>query len=103
MEKAGRSVKSLLQRSDPFKERICSREGCFVCHTEKKGSCDKNGVNYLITCTSCEDVYHGETSKNAYTRGKQQGGKIGDVEALSRMPRECATGIQDASHGAVSE
>ena len=32
---------------------------------------DKNGVNYVVTCTYCENVYNGETSKNAYTRGKQ--------------------------------
>ena len=36
MEKASWSVKSHLQCSDPFKERICSREGCFICNTEKK-------------------------------------------------------------------
>ena len=89
VEKAGRSVKSLLQRSDPFKERICSREGCFVCHTEKKGSCDKNGVNYVITCTSCEDVYHGETSKNAYTRGKQHLDEYNNKAGKSVMWRHC--------------
>ena len=76
MEKAGRSVKSMLQRSDPFKSGTCGRALCFVCGTEKKGLCDKNGVNYVITCLGCENSgqkgeYIGETSKNAYTRGKQ--------------------------------
>ena len=52
VEKSGRSVKSFLQRSDQFKERICSQEGCVVCNTEQKGSCDKNEVNYVITCTT---------------------------------------------------
>ena len=40
VEKAGRSVKSMLQRSDPFKPRTCGRALCFICETEKKGSCD---------------------------------------------------------------
>ena len=77
VEKAGRSVKSMLQRSDPFKPRTCGRALCFICETEKKGSCDKNGVNYVITCVGCENSgkkgeYHGETSKNACTRGRHQ-------------------------------
>ena len=89
VEKAGRSVKSLLQRSDPFKERVCSREGCFVCTTEKKGSCDKNGVNYAITCTNCENVYNGETSKNAYTRGKQHLDEYENKAGKSVLWRHC--------------
>ena len=76
VEKAGRSVKSMLQRSDPFKPRTCGRALCFICETERKGSCNKNRANYVITCVGCENSgkkgeYHGETSKNAYTRGRQ--------------------------------
>ena len=51
----------------------------FVCKTEKKALCDKNGVNYVIRCVGCENLrknttnreHHGDTSKNAYTGGKQ--------------------------------
>ena len=55
LEKTGRSMKSLLQRSGPFKPRKCGRALCFICETKKKGSCDKNEVNYVITCVGCEN------------------------------------------------
>ena len=89
VEKAGRSLKSLLQRSDPFKDKLCGRERCFVCDTEKKGSCDKNGINYAITCVSCENVYHGETSKNAFTWGKQHLDEYDNKAAKSVLWRHC--------------
>ena len=76
VEKAGRSVKSLLKLTDPFQSLTCGWVLRFICKTQKKGLCDKNGVNYIITCMGCESVgqkreYNGETSKNAYKRGKQ--------------------------------
>ena len=89
VEKAGRSIKSMLQRSDPFKERRCGRESCFVCTTEGKESCDKNGINYAVTCTSCENVYHGETSKNAFTRGKQHLDEYRNKASKSVLWRHC--------------
>ena len=44
--------------------------------TGGKGSCGKEDVTYSITCNNCgkRDIvrlYHGETSKNAYTCGKK--------------------------------
>ena len=94
VEKSGRSVKSMLQRSDPFKERTCGRDMCFVCGTEKKGLCDKNGVNYAIVCAGCEDFgkkgeYHGETSRNAYTRGKEHLDEYRTQAAKSVLWRHC--------------
>ena len=76
VEKARRSIKSMIQRSDPFQPERCDRESCLVCDAGGKGSCDKEGVTYAITCVDCaekgvERVYQGETSKNAYTRGKK--------------------------------
>eukprot|EP00794_Sanderia_malayensis_P013424 gene13424-14803_t len=73
VEKAGRSLKSRLQRSDPFKEASCNCETCLI---GGRGSCSKDGINYEIACVGCEqqgrDVkYHGESSKNGYTHGKQ--------------------------------
>ena len=89
MEKAGQSVKSLIQHWDPFKERICGREGCFVCNTEMKGSCEKNGVNYVIMCASCENFFNRKTSKNAYTRGKQYFDEYNNKVGISVMWRHC--------------
>ena len=33
------------------------------------GRCRVDGITYKVTCKRCEEVYVGETSKNAYTRG----------------------------------
>ena len=76
VEKAGRSVKSAVQRSDPLKAAACDRKICLVCETGGRGSCSKDGVNYEITCVGCEEadrggIYHGESSKNGFTRGKK--------------------------------
>ena len=50
VEKAGRSIKSMIQRSDPFRTEKCDRQSCMVCQTSGKGSCDKEGVTYSIRC-----------------------------------------------------
>ncbi len=68
VETAGRSLKSSLQRSDPFRGSRCLRQDCVVCETGVKGRCDRNSVVYTITCIDCGDVYHGETSRSAYVR-----------------------------------
>ena len=72
VENAGRSVKSMVQRSD---QERCGRESRPMCTTGGKGSCGKKGITYSITCNNCAErtivrVYHGETSKNAYTHEK---------------------------------
>ena len=36
-----------------------------------KGSAEKTSVVYKIECEKCKDVYVGETSRNAYTRGAE--------------------------------
>ena len=74
VERAGRTLKGMLQRSNPFRGTSCGRQLCLVCETGGKGSCEKEGVRYEITCVGCEEgqirsFYVGETSKNAYTRG----------------------------------
>lgn len=71
VEKAGTSVKRMLQRSDPFKERKCTRDDCIVCRTEGKGPCKATNAVYKIKCTECSQIYIGETSRNVYTRGKE--------------------------------
>ena len=94
VEKAGRSVKSMVQRSDPFQKERCGRESCLVCTTGGKGSCGKEGVTYSITCNNCAErdvvrVYHGETSKNAYTRGKKHLEDLDRKIDASVMWRHC--------------
>ena len=72
IEQAGRTMKNMLVRSNPFKEKKCSdTEKCMVCSGGEGGACRVNSVTYEITCnaTECDHVYHGETGRNAYTRG----------------------------------
>ena len=77
VEKAGNSIKSMFQRSDPFKRIICGRQDCLVCENGGRGSCGQMGINYELQCKVCGNKYIGETSKNAYTRGKEH---ISDLE-----------------------
>ena len=71
VEKAGRSLKDRLQRSDPFRSKKCNREDCPVCYMSGKGRCDQIGITYEIICRQCGDKYIGQTSKNAYVRGRE--------------------------------
>ena len=75
-ERSGTSLKRKLQRSNPFKPENCDRDNCFVCQTGGKGNCDAEGVTYNIECGWCgatvvEGEYIGQSSQNAYTRGKK--------------------------------
>ena len=73
VERTGRTLKSELQTSNPFKRGNCGRMSCFVCTTAGKGNCDTESVTYKIECEGedCEKDYKGETSNNGYTRGTQ--------------------------------
>ena len=74
VEQTGRKLKSVLQKSDPFKATDCNREDCFVCKSGGKGDCYISNVTYEVTCQpTClrKNVYKGETSNSAYTRGKK--------------------------------
>lgn len=94
VEKAGRSIKSMMQKSDPFRREKCDRQSCLVCSTGGKGACDKEGVTYAITCATCaeqgiERVYHGQTSRNAYTRGNEHTDDFVRRKSDSVMWRHC--------------
>ena len=73
VEKAGRSLKSLLQRSDVDPSPRCRFDDCVVCKTEAKGQCCMENVGYLVWCKECElqgvrTVMHGETGRCARIR-----------------------------------
>ena len=73
LERRGRTLKSQLQSSNPFKRKQCGREDCFICTTSNVGNCSTEGVTYAIDCQSEEacqrNAYKGETGNNGYTRG----------------------------------
>ena len=72
VERAGVSVKKKLQKSYPFVKEQCD-DNCFVCMSEGKGNCKRSNVTYQIACTrpGCKHVYEGESSRHAYSRGRE--------------------------------
>ena len=43
-----RTIKRMLQRSDPFRKRECNNSNCLVCSTDGKGPCRSTGVTYEL-------------------------------------------------------
>ena len=75
-EVPGTSLKMKLQVSDPFKKKKCESEDCIVCVEGDGGRCRTDGVVYKVTCKGCDETYIGQSSKNAYTRGKEHVGTV---------------------------
>ena len=93
VERTGRTLKSELQRSNPFKRDNCGRADCFVCTSGGKGNCETESVTYVVCCVgeNCrKNEYKGETASNAYTRGKEHLKKLAakNIEH-SRLWRHC--------------
>ena len=89
VEKIGTTLKEVLQKSDPFKQKICKREECLVCKQTGKGQCNAHGVTYEIECQGCEDKYIGETARNAYTRGKEHTEGLENRNEKSALWKHC--------------
>ena len=67
MEVGGKTVKRILQRSNPTATPGCDDVDCIACKVErgKGGNCRRNNINYEIGCQSCPEekrpVYIRET------------------------------------------
>ena len=74
VELTGRTLKRVLQKSDPFEKRNCEEEDCFVCSTHGKGHCRKSSITYKVKCLTenCGGIYNGESSRNGYSRGREE-------------------------------
>ena len=79
VEKGGKSVKSILQRSDVAPQLNCGDETCVLCKTKEDGRCGKENCGYKVYCMACKDQpnqqgkivpaeMHGETSRSAKVR-----------------------------------
>ena len=78
VEKTGVSVRDFLSKRYPWGVTKCAQLDYFQCSTcpDPMFSCRKPGIGYTITCVKCTSlgrtaVYEGESSKNAYARGKK--------------------------------
>lgn len=87
VELSGVTLQSMLQKSDPFKEKQCRNIDCLVCRNNGKGSCRSTGVTYELVCRACQHKYIGETSRSAYTRGKEHLSSLERQEENSVMWR----------------
>ena len=73
VEKGGRTVKQILQKSDIDPVEGCRRDDCMICSTKGGGNCEKESVGYRVDCSKCEEdglvaVMHGETGRSARIR-----------------------------------
>ena len=92
VEQSGTKLKDLLHGRDPFKKQNCGHEDCLVCGTGGKGNCRKENITYVISCTEeCneKDLYKGETSYNAYTRGDEHLKKYESNNPKSMLVQHC--------------
>ena len=96
IEKSGLKIKNLLHKKDPFKRDSCNRNNCFVCTSDGKGKqiCNKENIVYQISCKeNCNnhDVYKGETSYSAFTRGLEHLTKYESRDTNSMLHNHCET------------
>ena len=68
VERVGRTVKQILQKSDPFKQMECTRPDCQVCRSGKGADCRTSGCVYQLTCREDLRKYRGTTSRSVYVR-----------------------------------
>ena len=69
VEGNGRSLKGLIQRSDPFVKSLCGREGCKACELNKDINCRERDCVYAMKCLDCEEngkrqEYRGQTGRS---------------------------------------
>ena len=94
IEKSGTKIRDILHKKDPFKKGQCEREDCFVCQSDGKGkqNCNKGNITYKISCKEeCKtnDLYQGETSYSAYTRGREHIQKFEKRDPKSMLYNHC--------------
>ena len=75
VEKINRTVKSELQRSNPFGWTHCGRGDCPTCNRGIQINCRTRGVMYDIDCLDCLETilkeYRGQTGRSIYKRTKE--------------------------------
>ena len=72
VEKAGVTVKSILQRSNPFGKKRCERVDCKVCEIGVVGECRSRGCGYELVCKEDGKKYVGQTGISVYERTKEE-------------------------------
>ena len=65
VEQSETTLKSMVQKSDPFEPKRCAKVDCLVCRADGKGSCRSTGVTYELLCKASCNKNIGETSRSA--------------------------------------
>ena len=94
VERSGRSIKSILQRSDTAGRKDCSDEKCVICLTKGEGKCRKESVGYKVWCKVCEVekkkvIMHGETGRCAMVRCGEHARALRRGDWDSRLWEHC--------------
>ena len=89
VEQSRTTLKAMLQRSDPFKQRRCVNADCLLCRTDGKESCRSTGVTYELVCQACKSKYVGETSRRPYTSGREHFHALERREESSVLWKHC--------------
>ena len=77
IEQGGVTVKKRVQKSNPTATPGCADLDCIPCKGGRGGggNCRQSNIEYSMDCSLCPDdrptVYHGETSRNLYTRAAE--------------------------------
>ena len=83
LERAGATVKGLLQRSNPFGVRDCGRDNCLICCQGCGTNCRTRGCVYEYNCEDCSRKYRGQTGRSVYERTKEH------MESWVKSDDEC--------------
>ena len=96
MERGGRMVKNIMQKSNPTATPGCTDANCLACKDGRGqgGPCRKGNIQYEVACHLCPDedrgMYLGETSRNLFTRGEEhlRNYEKGSEESFMRRHQE---------------
>ena len=83
VERAGATIKGLIQRSNPFGIRDCGRDKCLICCQGCGSDCRARGCVYEYICEECERRYRGQTGRSIYERDKEH------IESWEKGDDEC--------------
>ena len=72
VEKAGMTVKRMIQRSNPFGVRNCERNDCKICELNNGVDCKTRGCVYEIKCKGDDRKYRGTTGRSIYERTREE-------------------------------
>ena len=71
VERAGLTVKRVLQRSDPYEKKY-ERKDCVMCELGKSGECRERGCGYQLMCKTDGRKYRGQTGRSVYERVREE-------------------------------